>query len=103
MFDPSGSKDGNVAGRLEGFLKKLIKQYEMQYGPMPGPQASTAHSGSWHGAAKGGATSYRGDANMGGAGQSESLRMADPSVSAFMEKCGLDSSGAEYLESLPED
>jgi len=115
MFDPSGSKDGNVAGRLEGFLKKVIKQYEMQYGPLSGPEASTAHAGAshamcpqadggaWYGAAKGGGSGYRRDANVGGTWQSKPPGITDPSVTAFMERCGFDSSGAEYLESLPAD
>merc|ERR1712222_267023 len=65
-FDPSGSKDGNVAGRLEGFLKKIVKQYEMQYGPLSEPQASTARAGSSH------AMLPQADGGASGAGQSQS-------------------------------
>lgn len=92
-FDPSGTKDGNIAGRLQGFAKKALAQASARV-PTGASNANYVVN----------ATSY---SDVGVARAPVPMLKAslssDPLVMGFLERCGLDMSTVSYLESLPED
>lgn len=122
-FDPSGTKDGNVAGRLQGFVRKAMAQAgHSSRGPGGPGAAGTAISGGSsgygghaahasqpvHTGSYGGHIGHAGpgvDA-LAGRGPVRPARpglAADPAVQGFLARCGLDASAVSLLESLSEE
>lgn len=120
-FDPSGTKDGNIAGRLQGFAKKALAQAG-QLARTPGGEpcgASPLGAGACAGAAAYGygagtvpcgAGAAPPDAAAGAARAPAPVALpagplpgVGPLVAGFLERCGLEASAAAYLEALPED
>lgn len=118
-FDPSGTKDGNVAGRLQAFVKKAMAQAG-QLARAPAACPATALASGSHAALAPTVAGFADAASMRGAPAAggsfadaavarapvPSLKAAlscDPQVIGFLERCGLDMSTVAFLETLPED
>uniref|UniRef100_A0A7S4VG83 Uncharacterized protein n=1 Tax=Alexandrium monilatum TaxID=311494 RepID=A0A7S4VG83_9DINO len=99
-FDPSGTKDGNVAGRLQGFAKKAIAQAGQLARAPNGGSDHYGGAGVLHHQDLGSSGGARAAAPPPAAAPSLS---SDPLVASFLERCGLDASATSYLGSLPED
>merc|ERR1711920_715522 len=94
-FDPSGTKDGNVAGRLQGFVKKVLVRsgYSSRGAPTlmsPVPVAQYAQRPAPAAAPQRRRT------------QIETVE-ASATIPDFIERCGLDESSTLFLEGLEED
>mmetsp|Transcript_85292 Transcript_85292/g.198294 ORF Transcript_85292/g.198294 Transcript_85292/m.198294 type:complete len:738 (+) Transcript_85292:136-2349(+) len=94
-FDPSGTKDGNIAGRLQGFAKKALAQAG-QLARAPGGDPNVGHAAV-------AAVQLEASAARFAAPMMKPSLSSDPLVVGFLERCGLDVSTLSYLESLPED
>jgi len=110
-FDPSGTKDGNVAGRLQGFVKRVLARTgEAQPQRMAAVAPPIGFGGGGRPIARvggppariGGAPARVGvqPARVGGDG-GDSQRDAD--IQNFLLRCGLDETAAPLLEELSEE
>jgi len=107
-FDPSGTKDGNVAGRLQGFAKKALAQASVRSQQNHQQHQVNGYSGVQPMFV---APSYQQQqqqqAEMAALDPNEPPKIsplsADPLVAGFLERCNLDWTALSYLETLPED
>jgi len=88
-FDPSGTKDGNVAGRLQGFARKAVAVARMGGAVIPSnlDQRFTVANTPRQAALPPPAHDLS----------------KDPAVVAFLERCNLDITAASIFADLPED
>lgn len=98
-FDPSGTKDGNVAGRLQGFVKKALARTGHSSSAM-------SHVSSASPAAYGvdpRAQNVYDNSRSFPKGKGKGKRGINPAIADFIARCGLDDSATSFLEGLPED
>jgi len=95
-FDPSGTKDGNVAGRLQGFARKAVAVARMGGAVIP--------SGYGGGYEQQTVTFAAAPVNMANMAPPPSHDLTtDPVVVGFLDRCNLDLSAASMFADLPED
>jgi len=92
-FDPSGTKDGNIAGRLQGFSKKALAQANQSL-KLGGDGMNALHA----------ASGIADAAHMThGVHTTKRSLGSDSALRGFLDRCSLDWSAMPFLEGLPQD